>query len=123
VRQTPWAAIGMSRASWYRADKPEAKPFKRNTRREEARLGKTSVRTEQRLERVRKAMDAAESDPERHAALEWLFFHTAPGHAEQQLLDIIEASKLKRDHPPLMIAGPGITEAPRSIASTLATRH
>ena len=50
VRQTPWDAAGMSRASWYRHGKPEVRP-KRQTRAELARSIGISVRTVYRAAR------------------------------------------------------------------------
>lgn len=48
---TPWAAIGMSRASWYRHGKPVIKP-ERMTQVRLARQLETSVRTIQRAARI-----------------------------------------------------------------------
>jgi predicted nucleotidyltransferase len=57
----PWAAIGMSRASWYRAGKPTTKP-KRYTHAEIAKITGWSIRTIQR--------DLAEQKRERIARIQ-----------------------------------------------------
>jgi hypothetical protein len=44
-QNNPWAAIGMSRASWYRHGKPTIKPPKSETRAEMARRLGVSERT------------------------------------------------------------------------------
>jgi hypothetical protein len=66
-QDTPWAAIGMSRASWYRHGKPATKPAKPETRAEMARRIHVSQRTlyrvfkqvnEERVAKVREYRDA-----------------------------------------------------------------
>jgi hypothetical protein len=51
---TPWEAIGISRATWYRHGKPTEKPFRSSVVRE-ARAAGVSVRTHQRIMRVMRA--------------------------------------------------------------------
>lgn len=90
VRQvTPWAVIGMSRASWYRHGKPEIKP-KRRTRAALARSVGVSVRTVYRV--VRKF------DNERIARLRQYqeevmhkLLKKDPRKSDQQIADMVNA--------------------------------
>ena len=96
LRQKPWEAVGMSRATWYRRGKPTEKwpdPADRHAAGLQLRMGISgarSLRTLQRFERVmRKNMDLARairrgdisaafadwivSNPRRHKAVrKWL---------------------------------------------------
>ena len=50
-REKPWAALGISRATWYRHGKP-AEWHKRSTQADEAKKGGLSLRTYERFARV-----------------------------------------------------------------------
>jgi hypothetical protein len=52
IRQQPWDAIGMSRATWYRHGKPTTKPAKRKTDLQIAKMFGTSLRSMQRTKRA-----------------------------------------------------------------------
>lgn len=52
MRQTAWAKIGVSRATWYRRGKPTEKPRKKTTAEAAKFLGVSSTRTYYRMMRA-----------------------------------------------------------------------
>ena len=77
---TPWEAIGMSRASWYRHGKPTENPPRTSVARAARIMGASSTRTFQRINRVL----AADMDL---AVLMLNHGWCKPGQAEQIIAD------------------------------------
>jgi hypothetical protein len=50
-KEKPWVALGISRATWYRHEKP-TEWHKRSTQADEAKMGGLSLRTYERFARV-----------------------------------------------------------------------
>ena len=89
-QNTPWAAIGMSRASWYRHGKPATKPPKSETRAEMARSINVSLRT---LYRALKEIKDKRSASWREYRDVWLrkMLKKHPSKSDQQISDLWKA--------------------------------
>jgi hypothetical protein len=89
AQSKPWEALGISRATWYRRDKPTEQPIRRGrgpfSQRKMAAGNHVSLRTQQRLDRI------LEFDSD-------LWFLTVKGHIKPAQAERIISDPVKYQH-------------------------
>jgi hypothetical protein len=89
-QDTPWAAIGISRASWYRHGKPATKPNRLETKAEMARRIGVSLRTLYRAQKQYIDQRTARLRQYQEAVLRKLL-EKHPGISDEQINDMWKA--------------------------------